>query len=134
MSEQKHNLSGDEIADKAGDLARSNPDAARSVIDKVEDAVDTATGGRFSDAVDKAGDMLEEKLGLPNNQGGTEPAPTDPAPVPTEPAPTDPGTPTEPAPVPTEPTVPFPDTEPAQPGRAPASDGEFAPPREDGRE
>ena len=55
---------------------------------------------------DKGGDALEGALGLPNNEGGQEPAPADPN------APAEPG----------------------QPGQVPESDGEVAPPRQDDRE
>lgn len=134
MSEQQ-NLSGGEIVDKASDLAQQNPDAARSMIDKVEDAVDTATGGRFSEQIDKAGDLIEDKLGLPNNQGGTEPAPgeTSQTDQPAETPQIDP-TPTEQSPGAPEDTAP--PAEPVDPQAQPAPDGDVldGPPQQDPRE
>ena len=118
MTDQQRHLSSDEITDRAGELARHNPDAARSIIDKIENAVDHATGGKFSDAIDKGGDALESALALPNNDGGASPAPADPA----NPSPQPPGE---------EPATPEPPTDPAP---LPPTDGQAAPPRLDPRE
>ncbi|WP_203568052.1 antitoxin [Aestuariimicrobium ganziense] len=115
MTDQQQFGNAGEYIDKAKDYAQDNPDKTRSVIDKIEDAVDARTGGKHSGMVDKAGDWIEGRLGLPNNADEqpsqpTEPAPTEPAP--SEPAPTEPA-PTEPAPTePAQPTEPAP-TEPA---------------------
>ena len=58
MSDQPSNLTGPEAIDKVKDLAKEHPDVARSTIDKVEDVVDSQTGGKFKDWVDKGGDLL----------------------------------------------------------------------------
>ena len=108
MSDQQSNpsnLTGPEAIDKVKDLAKDHPDVARSTIDKVEDVVDSQTGGKFKDWVDKGGDLLEKALGVDK---ASAPAPT-PAPTPV-PAP---GDPSQPAP-PSEPTQPAPPSE--QPG------------------
>ena len=108
MSDQQSNpsnLTGPEAIDKVKDLAKDHPDVARSTIDKVEDVVDSQTGGKFKDWVDKGGDFLEKALGVDK---ASAPAPT-PAPTPV-PAP---GDPSQPAP-PSEPTQPAPPSE--QPG------------------
>lgn len=119
MSEQ--NLSGGEIADKASEYARNNPDQARSAIDKIEDALESATGGKFNDAIEKGGDMLEEKLGLPNN--------SEQAPEPTQPAePSEPAAPSEP----TEPAEPAEPSQPTQPTEPTPDDGGFGAPSEGG--
>ena len=118
MTEQTQNLSGGDIADKAGDYAQQHPDQARSVIDKVEDAIDGATGGKYSDAIDKAGDFVEDKLGLPNNQGGEAQADQPSA---DQPAPTDSASPEEPS-EPSAPAEPSEPSAPAEPSSVPGQD------------
>ena len=123
MSDQPSNLTGPEAIDKVKDLAKEHPDVARSTNDKVEDVVDSQTGGKFKDWVDKGGDLLEKALGVDE---ASAPAPTPaPAPPPT-PSPTPaPGDPTQPAP-PTEPTQPAPPAEPTEPTQ-PTQPGETTP-------
>ena len=83
MSGQQPLSNPGEYVEKAKDHARDNPEQARSAIDKVEDLIDDRTGGRFSDIVDKGGDLLEEHLGLPDPGPEPGPAPTPtPAPAP----------------------------------------------------
>lgn len=66
--------------DKAKDMAGEHPDQARQGIDKVEDAVDAKTGGKFAGQVDKGGDMAEKGLGLGQApQGDVPPADQPPA-------------------------------------------------------
>ena len=73
MSDQQQPLTGGEALDKAKEYAKDNPDQARSAIDKIEDAVDARTGGKFSELVDKAGDFVEGRLGVPR-ETSAEPA------------------------------------------------------------
>lgn len=97
-----------EVLDQASDLARENPEQARELIDRVEDIIDSRTGGRFSGAVDQAGEWAEGQLGLP----GETPAPDPDVPTtPTTPeAPSTPETPTtlEPPSAPETPATPKP--------------------------
>lgn len=82
--------------DHAQDYARDNPDQARTLIDKVEDLVDGRTGGRFSAAVEGAGDWVERQLDLPTDPappGPSDPGETVPAPGPAPQAPTRPSDP-----------------------------------------
>ena len=58
--------------DKMKDYVKGNPDQAGSAIKKVEDLIDQKTGGKYADKVDKGGDVLRDKLGLP----GDDPAAT----------------------------------------------------------
>ncbi|MDN5716873.1 MAG: antitoxin, partial [Janibacter sp.] len=67
-------------------------DKARSAIDKVQEAANRRTGGKFGSLIEKAGDFVEDKLGLPEDTAAedTTPAPEDagaPAPKPQAPAP-----------------------------------------------
>ena len=143
------NLSGADVGaavDKLEDLARNNPDQARSAIDKVQDVINDRTGGKFSDLVDKGGDFVEGRLGLPEQGQGEVPAdapqtPTDstgtpdpvdnPDPGPADPAevpgPNDPDhRPAEPVPAPDQPAPGDPDADPT-PGTGdtgPAQDGD----------
>lgn len=84
MSEHQQNPGGDGIAGRARDLAGQDPETTRRLIDKVEDAIDTATGARFSDQIDKMGDLVEDTLGLPDDEAAdAEPFPPDPQAEPT---------------------------------------------------
>lgn len=68
---QKFN--GGDYVNKARDAARGNPDKARSAIDKVQEAADRRTGGKFASIIDKAGDFVEDKLGLPQDTAADKP-------------------------------------------------------------
>lgn len=61
-----------DIVSKAKGWAAKNPDKARQAIDKVEHAVDSKTGGKYKDQIDKAGQAVGGKLGVPTEgqQGG----------------------------------------------------------------
>ena len=61
--------------DKIKDYVKGNPQQADSAIEKVEDVIDQRTGGKYSEQVDKGGDVLRDQLGLPNEP----PAPAEPA-------------------------------------------------------
>lgn len=78
MSNTPQKFNGGEYADKARDAAREHPDQARGAIDKVQEVVDKRTGGKFTSIIDKAGDFVEDKLGLPEDKKaepkGEEPA------------------------------------------------------------
>jgi hypothetical protein len=65
MSNNPQKFNGGEYVDKARDAARDNPDKARSAIDKVQEAANRRTGGKFGSLIEKAGDFVEDKLGLP---------------------------------------------------------------------
>ena len=94
MSDQPQQFNAQDAVNQAKDYAQQNPDMARSGIDKVEDFLDAKTGGKYADAIDKAGDWVEGQLGLPNNTNN--PAPTDPE-APADPAPpAAPGEPVDP--------------------------------------
>ncbi|WP_395230620.1 antitoxin, partial [Escherichia coli] len=67
MSNNPQQSNGGEYVDKARDAARDHPDQARGAIDKVQEAVDKRTGGKFTSIIDKAGDFVEDKLGLPED-------------------------------------------------------------------
>ncbi|MFC8501848.1 Rv0909 family putative TA system antitoxin [Pedococcus sp. NPDC057267] len=98
-----------EWLDKIKDFAKGNPDKADSAIEKVEDLIDQRTGGRYADQVDKGGDILRDKLGLPP-QG----LPADPEPGP--------GSSPEPPPASQDSPVPAPNPSPG------TGDPEFARP------
>lgn len=135
MSDQPQKLTGEQIdkaRDATQDYLQDNPDQARSLIDKVEDAIDERTGGKFSGMVDKAGDWAEEQLNLPE-ETPTEPTDAEAPAEPTTPAepkadPVDaeaPAGPTTPAEAPTEQA----DTEaPAEPNAPTGSGDTSAPP------
>ncbi|KQZ90536.1 hypothetical protein ASD62_15860 [Phycicoccus sp. Root563] len=53
--------------DKAKDYIKGNPEQAGSAIEKVEGLIDQRTGGKYADKIDKGGDVLREKLGLPSD-------------------------------------------------------------------
>jgi antitoxin protein of toxin-antitoxin system len=128
--------------DKMKDFVKGNPEQAASAIEKVEDAIDERTGGKYAEHVDKGGDALREKLGLPSEQAGPDetipqqPAPGEPLPEPMpEPGPTpvpEPGpTPMPepgPAPVPEPGPTPMPEPGPAPlPEPGPMSGPDAAP-------
>lgn len=92
MSNNPQKFNGGEYVDKARDAARDNPDKARSAIDKVQEVANQRTGGKFGSLIEKAGDFVEDKLGLPEDTAAedTTPAPEDagaPAPKPQAQAP-----------------------------------------------
>lgn len=70
MSNSPQQFNGGEYVDKARDAARDHPDQARGAIDKVQEAVDKRTGGKFTSIIDKAGEFVEDKLGLPEETKG----------------------------------------------------------------
>lgn len=114
MSDQPQKFNGGEYVDKARDAAREHPDQARSAIDKVQDAVNQRTGGQFESMIDKAGDFVEDTLGLPEETKGE---PQDSQPTPSEP--TEPAPPQEPR-SPEPPDRPQPPSQPQEPTRVPA--------------
>ncbi|WP_068263200.1 antitoxin [Janibacter limosus] len=128
MSNNPQQFNGGEYVDKARDAAKGHPDQARSAIDKVQEAANRRTGGKFGSLIDKAGDFVEDKLGLPakTEPKGEESVPSEPSrPSEPEPAnqPSEPTHPTEP-PAPQEPTHPTPEPDAAQsdstgPGKLP---------------
>ena len=61
MSNSPQQFNGGEYVDKARDAARDHPDQARGAIDKVQEAVDKRTGGKFTSIIDKAGDFVDGK-------------------------------------------------------------------------
>ena len=56
-----------DLINKAKQWASQNPDKARQAIDKVEDVVDSKTGGKYRDKVDQAGDAVGGQLGIPKD-------------------------------------------------------------------
>ena len=67
-----------DIVNKARSMVTSNPDAARKAIDKVEQQINSRTGGKYRDQLSKGGDMLEKRLGVDRR----DPGPDDEAPGP----------------------------------------------------
>ncbi|MBK9476289.1 MAG: antitoxin [Tetrasphaera sp.] len=57
----------DSMKEKVEELLGQNPDKVEELsdagIEKAGDAVDQATGGKFSDQVDQGENMLDEKIG-----------------------------------------------------------------------
>lgn len=129
MSDQPQKFNGGEYVDKARDAARDNPDQARSAIDKVQDAVNQRTGGKFESIIDKAGDFVEDKLGLPEETKGEPQDSRTPGPQDSQPTPSEP---TEPAP-PQEPQSPEPPSQPQEPTRVPAPESGGSPSPESGQ-
>lgn len=70
---QKFN--GGEYVGKARDAARDNPDKARSAIDKAQAFLNKRTGGKFGSIIDKGGDFVEDKIGLPEEKTSDDKAP-----------------------------------------------------------
>lgn len=102
---ESQKFNGGEYVDKARDAARDNPDKARGAIDKAQAEINKRTGGKFGSLIEKAGDFVEDKLGLPEDKAaeGKAPAPKDegaPAPKPQAPKPQ------TPAPAPTQDSAP----------------------------
>ena len=94
MSNSPQQFNGGEYVDKAREAARDHPDQARGAIDKVQEAVDKRTGGKFTSIIDKAGDFVEDKLGLPEDkaepQGDAQPEDEAPAESPRSQTPAEP--------------------------------------------
>lgn len=75
-----------DILRRGKEYVSKNPDKARSVIDKVENAVDKGTKGKYTDQVRKAGDAAERGLGVegreenrrPQNPGAEQSGPEQP--------------------------------------------------------
>jgi len=57
----------DSAKEKAEQLMKDNPDKVEELsdqaIDKVGDAIDSATGGKFTDAIDTAKTKADEAIG-----------------------------------------------------------------------
>ncbi len=57
----------DEIKDKVEGLVHDNPDKVEEFsdqgIDKAGDALDSATGGKFSDQIDQGQSVADDKIG-----------------------------------------------------------------------
>ncbi|WP_310962034.1 antitoxin [Nocardioides terrisoli] len=60
------------LADKAEQFAGEHPNQVREGLDKAEQALDGATGGRFGDQIQQGGDMVEERLGVSEQGGGQQ--------------------------------------------------------------
>jgi hypothetical protein len=75
--------------DKVKDYVKGNPQQADSALDKVEEALDQQTGGKYADQIDKGSDLLREQLGLPPEapDGAPAPAPAGSTPDPADPTP-----------------------------------------------
>lgn len=64
------------LLQKAKDLAGKHPDQVHSGVEKAEDFADKKVGNQYSGQVDKAGNMVEDSLGVHEQ----EQAPSDDAP------------------------------------------------------
>lgn len=51
-----------DLADKAQDLAQEHPEQLDQAVDRAGDMLDKATGGKFSEHIDNAGDTVVERL------------------------------------------------------------------------
>ena len=49
-----------DLADKAQDLAGEHSDKVKDGLEKAEDLADKATGGKYSDQIDKVGDKAAD--------------------------------------------------------------------------
>lgn len=56
---------------KVRQYAVSNPDKTRQVFDKVTRTVDARTGGKYHDKIIKAGQVAQDRLGVPRTGTGT---------------------------------------------------------------
>lgn len=56
------------IIGKAKQVIQDNPDKVRAGLDKVEQVVDSKTGGKYRDQISKGADALESALGVPKSQ------------------------------------------------------------------
>ena len=72
------------LFDKAKKLAEEHAEQVGDAIDKVADAVDHKTGGKYSDKIDKGADAAKGFIGDDDNEGGG-PAATPPAAPPAAP-------------------------------------------------
>lgn len=59
------------LLDDISAVAESHEEQVEQVIDKIGDAIDEKTDGKFADQVDQAQDFLKSKLGAtkPSQQG-----------------------------------------------------------------
>ncbi|CCI54447.1 antitoxin [Nostocoides jenkinsii] len=51
------------VSDLAGEHADKVEDLSDQAIDKASDAADSATGGKYSDQIDTAGQKADERIG-----------------------------------------------------------------------
>lgn len=96
------------LFERARDFIKGHPDQAQQGLDKLEEAVDQRTGGRYQDQIERGGEALGERLGLPETGvPGDPPAPPEPGqpvpPAPGQPTPTPMPGPPVPGPLPGEP-------------------------------
>lgn len=54
-----------ELTEKAKDFARQHPDKVEQGLDKLGDIADQKTGGKYSGQIDKGKEMLQRRLGGP---------------------------------------------------------------------
>lgn len=55
-----------ELTQKAKDFARQHPDKTEQGLDKLGEIADQKTGGKYSGQIDKAKEMLQRRLGGPD--------------------------------------------------------------------
>ena len=58
------------LANKAKGLASQNSDKANSLVDKGGDFIDSRTGGKYADKIDKAQDAAKKQFNPQDAQGG----------------------------------------------------------------
>lgn len=89
---------------KAKDFLKGHPEQAESGLRKVEQLVNDKTGGRYAAQLDRAGDAVRGRMGLPpeGGQDSTTPAPQ-PEPVPGSTPPPGPAQPSDPGTAPVDP-------------------------------
>ena len=62
MSDKAREVASD-LVDKAQEAVERNRDRIDGAIDKAEELADRATGGRFSDKIERAGDAARDRVG-----------------------------------------------------------------------
>ncbi|MDN5724959.1 MAG: antitoxin [Propionibacteriales bacterium] len=73
------------IVNKLKGIAQKNPDKVRDALEKVEGAVNSRTGGKYSDKLNRASDAAKGGLGIPDQGRAPGPGPGQPGQVPGQP-------------------------------------------------
>lgn len=59
-----------DFINKAKSLVSGHPEQAKQAFDRVEQAINDKTGGKYADQVAKGESMLQDRLGMPHDQAG----------------------------------------------------------------
>lgn len=68
------------IFDSAKDLLKGHEAEAAAAVDKAGDMIDEKTGGKYAEQVDQGQAMIKEQLGVPTQPAAEAPA-AEPAPI-----------------------------------------------------